>query len=1125
MSSYQTSPNQFWNQPAFAAQPQPQPQHNSLSEDEEQALDFGDQLSSLPPTQGQGQARVPHPPGFYHAQTYPIQYSPNHSQLHPHETAQTAFVSGHINPSSGSFGSNSGTQHHRSLSFGSAPSEIRAIDPLFPINYGSSYSASDYTTYGVNSKPLSFDHIEADGLNQEGLYAMSPEAVSGYPSPPNIQSWAKSQSQQSGSTYSNSKRVRPNDDIDNKDVEGEPEQAEENGKAKNPRACVRCKTLKVKCEFKSNKDPCKKCLNGGHACQIPGKKPRRTPPKREHLMNQIRDQASEIQRLLAELEEVNKSVRAGRSGYRLGGGPRDDSPNGSASHSPGYATSSIYESHSYFSDGHSNASARESPNKDVLDWMAKARESLEAFGGYIGIGGAGVPKSLLVDEDLEGADNSDDEDEFFGTPPETEAEFEIVVQNPDGKFNSQYPEGLKSLRTKSSDSSIGTTGIRNLSIHQRKKEDNEKSATVPTATSAFGLMAGLAYQTTRKRDNSAEPSEGEPEELVEEGTGIARVDYFKPSLGPGPLEGTIIGGQQQAPHILTRNIITPQEAEKLFTIYFDYMNLSLSLLDPVLYTAQKTCWRSPFLFTVICAIASRFYTERPELYGQVMHYAQLAAGSALISGHKSVETVSAYILLSLYPVPAHRWEEDRSWIYLGLAIRIATDLNLHHPNTAKPINEHHAREMLNRTRVWLNCFNLDRSTSSQYGKTPIIRNTDYIATHSEEWYESSEYNMENFDIHLATYNAELRLVFDFVGKVYSDPNHPTGLNKEVDFEQLATETDDALVSLSEKWFAKIDRTDLSIPQNCFRTGLLKLAFSYARLIALSYGFQHSFGKSDTDENPFLQRCLRAATDVVNCVVDDIGRPSQRIYLRHGPEAQSVFVTFACAFLVKLLQPKFASYLSREQRLEIRRQVQRVIDLLGSPEVAIDNRHGPKLYSRFLKGLLATPMAKIDFSGEGTAQPRRTRRRKSATSETDRQYYTNSGGSNHTSPATSHSLSPPPESTLAIPFDQFAPVTGGIDPLLPLSEITRAFIAPMDMNQDMQGLNMLTNDFFRPPLPFDDEILQNMRELSDPIWGDLSAPLPGFSWINQYQHNDNSFMKPDDMMTFDDQYGFNDHIQM
>jgi len=52
-----------------------------------------------------------------------------------------------------------------------------------------------------------------------------------------------------------------------------------------------------------------------------------------------------------------------------------------------------------------------------------------------------------------------------------------------------------------------------------------------------------------------------------------------------------------------------------------------------------------------------------------MHFAQLAAGTALISGNKNVEMCQAYILLSLYPVPARKWEDQRSWLYLGLAIR------------------------------------------------------------------------------------------------------------------------------------------------------------------------------------------------------------------------------------------------------------------------------------------------------------------------------------------------------------------------------------------------------------------------------------------------------------------------
>ena len=179
-----------------------------------------------------------------------------------------------------------------------------------------------------------------------------------------------------------------------------------------------------------------------------------------------------------------------------------------------------------------------------------------------------------------------------------------------------------------------------------------------------------------------------------------------------------------------------------------------------------------------------------------MNCARLAGGSTLIGGQKSVETVAAYMLLALYPVPARKWEEDRSWVYLGLAIRyahlscvyvsvgltlsrrsIATDINLHHPHTVQPENGQHAREMLNRTRLWLNCFNVDRSMASQYGKAPIISNTDYVACHSEFWYKSSPYNIPDIDIHLCGYNAELKALADYRFTIFSDPEHPVGLNK------------------------------------------------------------------------------------------------------------------------------------------------------------------------------------------------------------------------------------------------------------------------------------------------------------------------------------------------------------
>lgn len=45
--------------------------------------------------------------------------------------------------------------------------------------------------------------------------------------------------------------------------------------------------------------------------------------------------------------------------------------------------------------------------------------------------------------------------------------------------------------------------------------------------------------------------------------------------------------------------------------------------------------------------------------------------------------------------------------------------------------------------------------------------------------------MINFDIQLCGYTAELRVMADFVKKIYSDPNHPTGLNKVTDMFKFA----------------------------------------------------------------------------------------------------------------------------------------------------------------------------------------------------------------------------------------------------------------------------------------------------------------------------------------------------
>lgn len=94
-------------------------------------------------------------------------------------------------------------------------------------------------------------------------------------------------------------------------------------------------------------------------------------------------------------------------------------------------------------------------------------------------------------------------------------------------------------------------------------------------------------------------------------------------------------------------------------------------------------------------------------------------------GYKSVEIVQAYLLLSLWGSPVERYEHDRTWMLLGMAIRMATDLNLHRKNTLirgdSPESRARQVEIRNRERTWILCFILDRSFSAQMGKPNVIK--------------------------------------------------------------------------------------------------------------------------------------------------------------------------------------------------------------------------------------------------------------------------------------------------------------------------------------------------------------------------------------------------------------------
>jgi len=142
---------------------------------------------------------------------------------------------------------------------------------------------------------------------------------------------------------------------------------------------------------------------------------------------------------------------------------------------------------------------------------------------------------------------------------------------------------------------------------------------------------------------------------------------------------------------------------------------------------------------------------------------------------------------------------------------------------------------------------------------------------------------------------------------------------------------------------------IPLPICAYRGNTTQMITSYLRLVVLAVGFQHAVKSGFSRDSELVSKSIQAAREVIQIM-------AERLYptgnLRFAMEANFLYVTFAAAFLINLLRPKLLPLLDEKSQAEITHDVRGLIDILGSKEVALDGRHTPALYSRFLSSLLA-----------------------------------------------------------------------------------------------------------------------------------------------------------------------------
>jgi hypothetical protein len=230
--------------------------------------------------------------------------------------------------------------------------------------------------------------------------------------------------------------------------------------------------------------------------------------KREHLLNQIQNQAKQIENLMRELEKVAPN-RDQRLSDHLESKFND------------FQLSSDPNLENGIDDDSALLSEDPEANEVLSDWIAKAKESFQEFGILLAIGGAALPKSYLMEEDEDEADSNEEEYMDAEEPEDDDASYKITVED-------QTPEAHvdeRRIQHKSSTSSLNTSGTTNTSGQRRKNQsESSKPANLPVEASPFGLFGTMVLKSPKSRATSIEPEEEEYK-----GPGIANENFFSAS--------------------------------------------------------------------------------------------------------------------------------------------------------------------------------------------------------------------------------------------------------------------------------------------------------------------------------------------------------------------------------------------------------------------------------------------------------------------------------------------------------------------------------------------------------------------------------------------------------------------
>ncbi|KAH8702306.1 C6 transcription factor [Talaromyces proteolyticus] len=448
----------------------------------------------------------------------------------------------------------------------------------------------------------------------------------------------------------------------------------------------------------------------------------------------------------------------------------------------------------------------------------------------------------------------------------------------------------------------------------------------------------------RREEISEDPSsvnEPAPEDYQQGNLGAASEDTGRwkividlessPSALPGHyLQSTASTQPKSRQDIVSRGGITVENARKYLS---EYQNR----LDHFVYgilgeyssaTLESIREASPFLATAICAVGS-LHLASPDYD---LLYKEFIAMSAALSFSKrnTVDDVRALCIGAF-------WLGDMSWSLVGIAVRIATDLQLHRSFFRALQGD---REQHLRTRLYLLVYACDHHFSVPYGRPPITRECE--AVRDARKFLECEHATED-DARLVSQVLRWSIcsnVYDTFGanvdRPLSDADVP-----------LVRRFSIALDSLRAEW---TDRFKVNAHVGNYPRKGVGIQYHFAKLYLCSHALRGS-GSNQPKNRAFdvalevdeiANSAVLSAVSILRAVVSDTEIQS---YLNGLPTYFHIMIAFAIVFLLKV-----STRLSASVRLDIQEVQRLMITLVSVLKEVAASMHPHHLLVGITKGI-------------------------------------------------------------------------------------------------------------------------------------------------------------------------------